>query len=849
MPTILLAAAFVSLAQDPDFLTDSSRPLRQEERPAEALAPAAESPPSAEAGKREREGLEKIANAIADEDRQRVFSLIRDRLASLDGDVDPATSAIVRAELALASIGLEDRGYEAEWREFLDGASAPESAHDLRAHLAWLRRDVSSLFPLSDWQIVGPFDNERGRGMRRQTPAETNPTGGPFDGKGAAGDIDWKTALTPGADGIVYLGWVIHPDAQALALARTFIRAPAATDAVLLVGMGEELRAWWNGAPVYEALGGHDFGADGHAIAVTLEPGWNELVLKVGGQDGSPAFSARLVDAESGAPLAFETSAAVPEGVTVRPLANPGLRVKDSKAVAAPGAHAFLDGRTDPTSTLARALLDARAQRVPRKDRPGRSDAVRAAQELPGSLAATLIDLETTNVAGALDIEEDVNPWLATLRAALEQHGDRLRFLHQYARHARNSQELTDRALEFADRAVAAAPDSILARVRRARALNDAGLSVLARREIDAVVDRPEVLERPLLANELAYWFAPSDERRKQFLEAAAVKGIESAADELERIEQIESNTTDVASIREEVETTLADDPYELSILLWGGRKLLSMGHVDESLAMFERIESASPDWPEANAWHARALMAAGDDAAAIVLLEKVIEFESGSSDEARLIELLTRRLNEGEEGVVATADAPFQARFDEPLEEIVARHPAAGGGAADAPREVLLSRHVVEAGPDGTARTYRRIVERVLSEAGVRELDRRGFRAYPGAEEVRVLGARVLRKDGTIERARTGPSTSAGRPERPDQIAAISPAAPPPTITSGTRRSSISVAPCDVDRLVEPLAVLDELVGQLDLVQRRLGVHLVEHVGELQSRPRCDQTPSTPPA
>lgn len=752
MPTILFAAVLSSLPQPSGPAAAHVLAAERVQESASAVAA-----PESATETLTLDGLEALANAIVDEDRLRVFAHVRDRLASLEDDVEPATAATVRAELALASIGLEDRGYEREWREYLKGASAPAGAHELHAHLSWLRRDVTSLYPLSDWQVVGPFDNERGRGMRRQTPAEKDPAGGPFDGKGAASDVDWKNAIIPGGDGIVYLGWIIHPDVQALALARTYVRAPEAQEAVLLIGMGEELRVWWNGEPAYEALGGHDFGADGHAIGVTLEPGWNEIVLKVGGQESSPAFSARLVDAATGAPLSLETSAEVPEGLTPEPLADPGLRIRDSKAVPAPGAHAFLEGRDDPESALARALLEARAQRVPRKERPGRDDAAKAAAALPGSLAATLIDLETMNVSGALDIEEDVNPWLITLRSALERHGDRLRFLHAYAMHARNSQELPERALEFADRAVAAAPDSILARVRRARALNDAGLSVLARREIDAVVERPEVLERPLLANELAYWFAPSDARRKTFLEAAAAKGIESAADELERIEQIESNRTDIASIREEVESTLAEDPYELSILLWGGRKLLAMGHVDESLAMFDRIESVSPDWPEANRWHARALMAAGDDAAAIELLERVIEFESGSSDEARLIELLTARMNEGESGIVATADAPFQARFEESLEEIVARHPARDAARADAPREVLLSRQVVQARPDGTARTYRRVVERVLNDAGVRELDRRGFRAYPGAEEVRVLSARVLRGDGTVERARTG--------------------------------------------------------------------------------------------
>lgn len=191
---------------------------------------------------------------------------------------------------------------------------------------------------------------------------------------------------------------------------------------------------------------------------------------------------------------------------------------------------------------------------------------------------------------------------------------------------------------------------------------------------------------------------------------------------------------------------------------VWAGRRWLAQGAYGLAYETFFTATALCPDSPGLNAWCARALAASGDLDGAIEAMEHSLDFDPSASNEARYLEYLRKRRNTGGSGTVVGGEGPFHLRYTEPLEAILARReggPRASGD--DVPREVLLHRLVIEAGPDGTARRYERMVERVLNPAGVREMDRRGFRAYPGDEEVRVLAASVIHGDGSVERARTG--------------------------------------------------------------------------------------------
>ncbi|MDF1836366.1 MAG: DUF3857 domain-containing protein, partial [Planctomycetota bacterium] len=93
-----------------------------------------------------------------------------------------------------------------------------------------------------------------------------------------------------------------------------------------------------------------------------------------------------------------------------------------------------------------------------------------------------------------------------------------------------------------------------------------------------------------------------------------------------------------------------------------------------------------------------------------------------------------------------------------EPLADVLGRRSGDEPLGADAGgREVLMRRVVTKVNPDGTSQVYHREVQRVLTEAGARQLDQRGFRGWPGEQEVRILEASVTHEDGTTAFAETG--------------------------------------------------------------------------------------------
>ena len=351
---------------------------------------------------------------------------------------DAEDTVELEAALALAAItvGPPFPGASEAWFGELQ---APAAAHSLRARLAWLRGDAAELFPLADWQFAGPFDNERGRGMRRRTPAERDPVAGPYDGKGAADDVRWRVAPSPGPLGAMDVHELFHTNEQICFVARTWVLAREAREAVLLLGATEEVRVWHDGTPVYEALDARSFGFDGHGVLLSLRAGWNEVFLKVGARTRLRPSSRGSSSGEREAPRlrdrgdrARRRGAGLPR--------NPGRRIEDGRGVLPPGPRARVEGSKDARDVLVRGLLDARREAAPRKQRPGFEDAAAAHSVLRASAAAALAHLATVRVVDALDIEEDVNPWLEVLRGAVEVHGPRFALMRAHAQHAASAQ-------------------------------------------------------------------------------------------------------------------------------------------------------------------------------------------------------------------------------------------------------------------------------------------------------------------------------------------------------------------------------------------------------------------------
>ena len=616
------------------------------------------------------------------------------------------------------------------------------------ARLAWLRGDTDALSPLVRWSFVGPFDNERGTGMRAATPAELDPDATrTFPGK--VREVGWRVLPDqPPAHGAVRFSQLVDPSEQVCVLARSWIESETDADVMLLLGAEDEVRVWLAGRPVLDALRVRRLREDALAVRLPLAAGWNELALEVGARDGTPTFVARLVDPETGTPLALpQTATPPPETEPLALTADPAPATPPWES-GKPGIWSRVAKDESAEGAYRRSVLEECFQPVPESEKPGRALAAAAVEREPDEPRYLVQHALTLFESTSVDAEKDVNPWLFALDRILEREPDLPLALRWKALHAWKNQPTPRRALELLDRLLAKNPRSIAARSMRADVLQAAGQEPWARAVRRSLVEDPDVAFFP---NELvaALEALPgADPRRLPLLDTA----IESSAsiqtiwvrDEWGRMRDRDRSVEGALGV---LAAMLERDPWSVPAHVSVIDLLLALDRPEEALDVVAAALAFAPERASLYSRQARALLQKGDEEAAIAALEHVLEFDYTADDERRLLEHLK-----------SLGAAPFHEAFAEPLDAVLARDAAAERIAAgDVSREVLLQRIVVDVSPDGTAKRYFRRVQRVLAEAGAQHLDRVSFHAYPGDQEARVLAANVRKTDGTIQQARTG--------------------------------------------------------------------------------------------
>lgn len=668
----------------------------------------------------------------------------------LDPDVEASRALADELEVALA---FYDSLAGAIGDEGLTSAHARRFDVDpafgmLYARAAWMRGEVTErLHPIYTWQFAGPFDNERGQGMLTSTAAELQPDSAEtYAGK--VRDIGWR--LTPPIEprhGVVRFSRLLDPAAQVCVVARTWVHATEDQEVVLLLGGGEEVRAWFQGECVLAALGARFMAPDAHAIPVTLRAGWNELALKVGSHDGSPSFFARLVEPGTARPLEFTTTPMPPEGVAPLVLAEG----EPETITPRPGAVSRYAGDDSDEGLYRQALLEQDRQGTARHLRPGSGPIERSERF---SLRDDLMRLSTLRVRGARPEEEDISPWLGTLDRMLGDYGPLPLLLRTRARHSWEHQPTYARALALLDHALSVAPYSVPARFDHARVLNLAGQRSLAMAEWRELAEDPTLATYPDYAWRVARNLPDHHPHQMRLMVPARAQGRGEAIDAVREYEERARGEFTAADVHERLQEKLGHHPWSITARRTAAEQMLLIGESEEAERLLLEALEFAPDKPVLHRHLSRAYLVQGKKERALASLSTVIDLDFAGENERRLLDHLR-----------ATGVTAFHQPFLEGLDEVLSRRSSDVPVAEDvAPREVLLSRLVVEVQPDGTAKRYRRQVERVLSDAGASQLDRRAFQAWPGEEEIRVLSADVRREDGTTDAARTGRTGGRGR-------------------------------------------------------------------------------------
>ncbi len=686
-------------------------------------------------------------------------ALIQERARALAAETDPARAQALADAIELAAVHLlaaaEAIGNPALARAALAGAPVPE-----RYGMAWARvhsADADLVAPLGllvRWEFAGPFDNERGAAMTAPLPPEAEPDAARV-WPGKVRDVAWR-ATPPGAhpQGIVRFAHLVRPWEQSAVLARTWVRADADLDALLLLGAGEEARVWINGEPVLDAFEAHERRLDALAAPCRLRTGWNEIVVKLGARDDELALQARLVRASDGAPLRLahglplERPAPCPLSAAPAPPADQSAR---------PGAFARAAADPAPHRLADLGTLQFFHHSGPRHTYPGRAALDVAAAAAPDDLRIALERLRERAPADFERSEElDINPWLQAIREVQRLSPEEPAALSGEFRLALEHQSSVSRAAALLPRLRAALPGAIAPELAALQLAEAEELDPLAASISRALLTNPATALIPAALHSAAAGALPygASARGEAF---AAVFASSGDASDLESLLDEEARTRpafDPAAERAGLARRLTLDPWFARPRFDFAELMLAAGRLEDARAALRDAIAICPEHPRAHALLARVHLAAGEPDQAIAALERELDFDFSAEDERRLLEHL----------LAASRGASFDAAYAEPLAAILARRYAAGQAAPPGVgSEILLWRSVVRVHPDGTAQRYFRKVARVLDAKGAREYDVVRFPYAPGDQELRVLAAEVLKADGSLERARTGRGGRAG--------------------------------------------------------------------------------------
>lgn len=582
---------------------------------------------------------------------------------------------------------------------------------------------------VSDWRLVGPFDNERGGGFERRFGPEQ---GIDLDAvyRGKTGEVGWRRLPDTGS-GYVPLERLVYPSDQVLACLATTIHVPEPTRAAFRLGSGESVRVFVNGREVFSRDVRRSCALDQDAFGVELPAGRSHVLVKVGCQDEGFAFVLRITDPAGRSLPSLSVDASREAFVEPRAPEEAGPCDVDG------GAVAFFDATLEDAAELRRAawfhLLLAPDDA---KEFTARDLASRAVKLAPGDPHARFVLALSSSLPIKMRPELEENERRRHLEAVLALDPGHAEAALELARHYLVAIDIPDRALGLCDRALATHPGFVEARIARAGILAAKGLRGHADAEL-------AVLAGPDFARSVEAQLATARRLEQQNRLDAAVERVEhalaidrrstAARDLLLRLEQSRGLH---ARARELLDEELRREPRSPGLL-----------------AARARVHRAEEDLPAAREDLAAALELAPDHAGLLKSLA-VVQHELGRQEAALDAFEAARAIDPADRWVenyvefLERETRPFEDAFPLDVEPLLARAKAWETPSDEAFR-YLLDRKVVKVHPDGTASRYYQTLIQIRNRAGASALARIPIPYLPGSQRARLRTAIVRKADG----------------------------------------------------------------------------------------------------
>ena len=160
---------------------------------------------------------------------------------------------------------------------------------------------------ITNWRILGSFDNDHGKGFKTIYNPETELVEQAHYTEGKLHDLSWRDVQAD--DGLLPLDFLLSPNEQAVTYAKTYISVPNEGDYLLHVHSTASTSVWINQQQLfsYEYLEVNNF--DNIVIPVKLHTGLNKLLIKSAVLEQRWELAAYLTDL-SGQPVDYSSQSA-----------------------------------------------------------------------------------------------------------------------------------------------------------------------------------------------------------------------------------------------------------------------------------------------------------------------------------------------------------------------------------------------------------------------------------------------------------------------------------------------------------------------------------------------------------
>lgn len=650
-------------------------------------------------------------------------------------DVDP-----LKVEQALL-LAAEDKTKSAPVRDYATKLSA--YARLRRGDLEATHQSFDQRNYITDWQIVGPFDNEGKAGFEQvfgpdATPEEPLVPGRAFSGKERP--VRYRALPDIFQYGWVDFGYVFRPSTHICGHATTFISGTRKEDEkksrkiTLWVGSDGAHRVQFNGQVAVEEKAYRGFDTSRYAATVLLRPGQNRLSIKACGADTSPMFAIRVGDEKGNVGADIAVSSAIQASEQARENVLLGQKEdlpRQDKRLRGP---LSLVDEISANKNASAEELELAARYLVITD--GDDNTVHQARNLAQRAVEKQASVKRYLLLASL--AEDRNAAAAALDSAAKlSKGDDIDLLLAQAWHKKtgpNPQE----SFPLYDQVLSLDPDNMTALQGRVELYNRAGLKRTALSLLErAYVRRPHSV---LLANMVASQrgalglSTPASEAEDRY---SAVR-FDDSSFLTERMELALARKNKKA-VRHWLSRVESSDAHSLWTYTMSARVHRALGERKRALLMLEKAHEIAPEDVAVLKSLADLKGRMGQRDEQLALLREVLKLRPQEVDVRKYVDHI--------EPPEAPADEKYAMAAEEFLKK---RHAPADGH----PRRTLQELTVSTVYENGLSSQFRQVVFQPLTDSSAATSRQYAFQYQADTQRVQLKGARVYRADGSTDEA-----------------------------------------------------------------------------------------------